>query len=103
FGGRSPAPDIDALGLLIHEVREGRFDLGLATDGDADRIAIVDERGRYIPVNDLLLVLYWYLHEVRGEKGPVVRNLATTHMLDRLARRLGEECIEVPVGFKHVA
>ncbi len=103
FGGRSPAPDIGALGLLVHEVREGRFDLGLATDGDADRIAIVDERGRYIPVNDLLLLLYWYLHEVRGMQGPVVRNLATTHMLDRLAQALGEECIEVPVGFKHVA
>jgi len=103
FGGRSPAPDIGALGLLIHEVREGRFDLGLATDGDADRIAIVDECGRYIPVNDLLLLLYWYLHEVRGEKGPVVRNLATTHMLDRLAHQLGERCIEVPVGFKHIA
>ncbi len=103
FGGRSPAPDIDALGLLIHEVHDGHFDLGLATDGDADRIAIVDERGRYIPVNDLLLVLYWYLYEVRGMKGPVVRNLATTHMLDRLAHALGEECYEVPVGFKHVA
>jgi len=103
FGGRSPAPDMEALGLLTHQVREGHFDLGLATDGDADRIAIVDEAGRYIPVNDLLLLIYWYLHEVRGEKGPVVRNLATTHMLDRLARLFGEDCIEVPVGFKHVA
>ncbi|MBM3187540.1 MAG: glucosamine-1-phosphate N-acetyltransferase [Chloroflexi bacterium] len=103
FGGRSPAPDLEALGLLIHHMKEGHYDLGLATDGDADRIAIVDERGEYIPVNDLLVLLYWYLHEVRGEKGPVVRNLATTHMLDRLARELGEECIEVPVGFKHVA
>ena len=103
FGGRSPAPNLEALGLLIHNMREGHYDLGLATDGDADRIAIVDERGEYIAVNDLLVLLYWYLHEVRGEKGPVVRNLATTHMLDRLARRLGEECIEVPVGFKHIA
>lgn len=103
FGGRSPAPDMEALGLLTHQVREGKYDLGLATDGDADRIAIVDETGSYIPVNDLLLLLYWYMHEVRGEKGPVVRNLATTHMLDRLAHAFGEECIEVPVGFKHVA
>ncbi|MBC7234705.1 MAG: NTP transferase domain-containing protein [Chloroflexi bacterium] len=103
FGGRSPAPDLEALGLLIHEIREGSFDLGLATDGDADRIAIVDEKGRYISANELLVLLYWYLHEVRGERGPVVRNLATTHMLDRLARELGEQCIEVPVGFKHIA
>ena len=103
FGGRSPAPNLEALGLLIHHMTEGSFDLGLATDGDADRIAIVDERGQYVAVNDLLALLYWYLHEVRKEKGPVVRNLATTHMLDRLARLLGERCIEVPVGFKHVS
>jgi phosphomannomutase len=49
-----------------------------------------------------LLLLYWYLHEIRGWKGGVVRNLSTTHLLDRLARALGEECYEVPVGFKHV-
>ena len=103
FGGRSPAPDFEALGLLIHYVREGKYDLGLATDGDADRIAIVDEKGEYISVNDLLVLLYWYLHEIRGQEGAVVRNLATTHMLDRLARSFDQECIEVPVGFKHVA
>jgi phosphomannomutase len=103
FGGRSPAPNLEALGLLIHYMKEGTYDLGLATDGDADRIAIIDEVGQYIPVNDLLLLIYWYLHEVRGERGPVVRNLATTHMLDRLARVLGEQCLEVPVGFKHIA
>ncbi len=103
FGGRSPAPSLEALGLLIHYMKEGEYDLGLATDGDADRIAIVDEKGDYITVNDLLVLLYWYLHQVRGQKGAVVRNLATTHMLDRLARSLGEQCIEVPVGFKHVA
>ena len=103
FGGRSPAPNLEALGLLIHTIKEGHYDLGLATDGDADRIAIVDEQGQYISVNDLLVLIYWYLHEVRGEKGPVVRNLATTHMLDRLARVFGEKCYEVPVGFKHIA
>jgi len=103
FGGRSPAPNLEALGLLIHHMKEGGYDLGLATDGDADRIAVIDEKGEYVSVNDLLLLLYWYMHEVRGEKGPVVRNLATTHMLDRLARNFGERCIEVPVGFKHIA
>jgi phosphomannomutase len=79
-----------------------KYDLGLAMDGDADRIAIVDERGEYISINDLLVLLYWYLHEVRGERGGVVRNLATTHLLDRLAAAAGRECYEVPVGFKHI-
>lgn len=80
----------------------GRYDLGMATDGDSDRIGIVDETGEYITTNDLLLLLYWYLHEVRGEKGGVARNLATTHLLDRLAAHFGEESREVKVGFKHV-
>ena len=103
FGGRSPAPNLDALRLLTTHIRNGGYDLGLATDGDADRIAIVDEKGEYITVNDILLLLYWYMHEVRGENGGVVRNLATTHLLDRLALHFGEKSIEVPVGFKHIA
>ena len=103
FGGRSPAPDLSALQLLMTHVRNGDYDLGLATDGDADRIAIVDETGAYITVNDVLLLLYWYLHEVRGQSGGVVRNLATTHLLDRLADHFGEDAYEVPVGFKHIS
>ncbi len=103
FGGRSPAPDLEALRLLMTHVRNEGYDLGLATDGDADRIAIVDENGDYVTVNDILLLLYWYMHEVREERGGVVRNLATTHLLDRLAQRFGERAFEVPVGFKHVS
>ncbi|MDR1450252.1 MAG: NTP transferase domain-containing protein [Propionibacteriaceae bacterium] len=102
FGGHSPAPDPESLSTLIGEIRNGRYDLGLATDGDSDRIAVVDEQGRYVPTNELLLLIYWYLHEVRGEKGGVVRNLATTHLLDRLADAFGEKHLETPVGFKHI-
>jgi len=102
FGGHSPAPDPEALTTLMSMVKNGAYDLGMATDGDADRIAIIDERGEYVPMNDLLLLVYWYLHEVRGQRGGVVRNLATTHLLDRLADAFGEEHREVPVGFKHV-
>ena len=103
FGGRSPAPDLDALRMLRAYVRDDHYDLGLATDGDADRIAVIDEQGNYVHINDLLLLLYWYLHEVRGERGGVVRNLATTHLLDRLAATFGEKSVETPVGFKWIA
>jgi phosphomannomutase/UTP-glucose-1-phosphate uridylyltransferase len=104
FGGRSPAPNLEALRSLITQmVDDGGYDLGLATDGDADRIAIVDERGEYVTVNEILLLVYWYLHEVRKERGGVVRNVATTHLLDRMAERYHEQCYEVPVGFAHVA
>ena len=102
FGGRSPAPNEEALRLLSSEMQEGNYDLGLAMDGDADRVALLDERGQYISINDVLLLLYWYLHEVRGERGGVVRNLSTSHLLDRLAKKLGEQCYETPVGFKHI-
>jgi phosphomannomutase/CTP:molybdopterin cytidylyltransferase MocA len=102
FGGRSPAPNPEALRMLTSTMHEGGYDIGLAMDGDADRIAIVDESGEYISINDVLLLLYWYMHEVRGERGGVVRNLSTTHLLDRLAHHFGEECYEVPVGFKHI-
>ncbi len=104
FGGIAPAPDLERLSALISMITQGRgrYDLGLATDGDSDRIGIVDERGEYVTANDLLLLLYWYLHEVRGERGGVVRNLATTHLLDRLAEHFGEESRECRVGFKYV-
>lgn len=104
FGGIAPAPDLQRLSTLINMIQgaNGAYDLGMATDGDSDRIGIVDETGEYITTNDLLLLLYWYLHEFRGEKGGVVRNLATTHLLDRLAAHFGEESREVKVGFKHV-
>jgi phosphomannomutase/molybdopterin-guanine dinucleotide biosynthesis protein A len=102
FGGRSPAPNPEALRALASEMRESHYDLGLAMDGDADRVAILSETGEYISINDVLLLLYWYMHEVRGERGGVVRNLSTTHLLDRLARKLGEQCYETPVGFKHI-
>ena len=102
FGGRSPAPNLEALRSLSSQMQEDGYDVGLAMDGDADRIAIVDEKGQYISINDILLLLYWYMHEVRGEKGGVVRNLSTTHLLDRMAKALGEKCYETPVGFKHI-
>lgn len=103
FGGRNPAPDPKELAQLITLVQEGHYHLGLAMDGDADRIAIIDDRGAYITTNELLLLVYYYLHEIRGQRGGITRNLATTHLLDRLAAHLGEPFYEVPVGFKHIA
>ncbi|NSW52870.1 MAG: NTP transferase domain-containing protein [Anaerolineae bacterium] len=103
FGGRSPAPDLNALRMLVAYVRDEQYHLGLAMDGDADRVAVINENGEYVQINDVLLLLYWYLHEVKGYRGGVVRNLATTHLLDRLAEQFGETCIETPVGFKWIA
>lgn len=103
FGGMMPAPSKDTLKLLSEQVKDGEYDIGFGVDGDGDRLGVIDSDGEYIPANDILVLLYYYLHEYKGWKGPVVRNLATTHLLDRVAKGLGEECYEVPVGFKHIS
>lgn len=88
---------------LRNRVVYGKYDLGIAVDGDGDRLGIIDGTGRYISANEILVLLYTYLHEYKGWKGPVVRNLSTTHLLDRVAESFGETCYEVPVGFKHIS
>lgn len=103
FGGRMPAPSADALRLLSNYVVENHCNLGLATDGDADRLGVIDENGTFLHPNTLLVLLYYYLLEYRGWKGPCVRNNSTTHLLDRVAKDHNEICYEVPVGFKHIS
>ena len=103
FGGHLPAPNPETLRDLQGSVADHHADIGIATDGDADRLGIIDERGRYVTANEVLVLLYYYLLKYKGWKGPAVRNIATTHMLDRVAAAFGEACYEVPVGFKHIS
>ena len=103
FGGHLPAPNPDTLVDLQESVRDHHADLGSATDGDADRLGIIDEKGNYVPANEVLVLLYHYLLKYKGWRGAAVRNIATTHLLDRVAERFGEKCVEVPVGFKHIS
>ena len=103
FGGKLPAPNADTLRSLQLYVLERHCDIGLATDGDADRIGVIDDEGRFLHPNDIMVLLYFYLVRYKGWKGPVVRNICTTHVLDREAAAFGEVCYEVPVGFKHIS
>ena len=103
FGGNAPAPTASRLMDLRNRVVDGHYDLGIAFDGDGDRLGIVDENGRYIDANEILCLLYDYLRRVKGWTGPAVRNLATTHLLDRIAESFGEKCYEVPIGFKYIS
>ena len=103
FGRHLPAPNPDTLVDLQYAVKEHAADVGIATDGDADRLGIIDEKGRYVTANEILALLYFYLLEYKGWHGAAVRNIATTHLLDRIAEAHGEQCIEVPVGFKHIS
>ncbi len=103
FGGKLPAPTNTTLRALQTYVIDYNCDIGLATDGDADRIGVVDDTGRFLHPNDILVLLYYYLLKYKGWKGPVVRNIGTTHVLDKVAESFGEKCYEVPVGFKHIS
>ena len=103
FGGMMPAPTEHTLSELNDDVVRGGYDMGIALDGDGDRLGIIDNNGRYITANEILCMLYYYLVKYQGWTGPVVRNLATTHMLDRIAESFGEKCYEVPVGFKYIS
>lgn len=103
FGGKLPAPTATTLRALQNHVIDKKCDIGVATDGDADRIGVIDDTGRFLHPNDILVLLYYYLVKYKGWKGPVVRNICTTHMLDKVAEKFGEKCYEVPVGFKHIS
>lgn len=103
FGGKLPAPSAATLHSLQNYVVERHFDIGIATDGDADRIGVIDDKGNFLHPNDILVLLYYYLVKFKGWSGPVVRNIATTHMLDKVAEKFGENCYEVPVGFKYIS
>jgi phosphomannomutase len=84
-------------------IEKGKYDFGLATDGDSDRMALIDEGGKFIDYNDVLKLLYYYLKEYRKDSGGIVRNIATTHILDKMADYYGEKAYEVPVGFKNIS
>ena len=103
FGGRLPAPNVQTLGALQAAVLESHAHIGIATDGDADRLGIIDDAGQFIHPNEILCLLYYYLLKCKGWHGCAVRNLATTHLLDAIAAAFGETCYEVPVGFKHIS
>ncbi|HMP52769.1 MAG TPA: phosphoglucomutase/phosphomannomutase family protein [Candidatus Melainabacteria bacterium] len=102
FGGGMPEPKKQYLRDLSGLVKTEKLDVGLATDGDADRFAVIDEQGNYFSPNQLLCLLTMHMVKNRKEKGAIVRTVATTHFLDLLAKKYDLEVIETPVGFKFI-
>jgi alpha-D-glucose phosphate-specific phosphoglucomutase len=103
FNGIHPEPIARHLQPLMAEMATGRHRLGLATDGDADRIGGMDPNGRFIDPHCLMALLLAYLIEDRGLRGSVVKTVSTTQMLNRLADHYGLTVHETPVGFNHIA
>ncbi len=103
FGGTHPEPIGRNLGALAGAISNGLGDLGLATDGDADRIGAMDGRSNFVDPHKIMALAMRYLVEARGWRGPVVRTVSTTRMIDRLAERYDLPVYETPVGFNHIA
>lgn len=102
-GMRAPEPTAENLSRLRRTVHVESADVGLATDGDADRLALVDETGRSVENFEVYPLLLYYLLGVLGQRGPVVKTVATSSLVDRVAQRFGAPVHIVGVGFKHVA
>ena len=103
FPGLRPEPIVPNLDKLSAVVKEQKASVGLATDGDADRMGIVDEKGNFINQLQVFALLCLYLLEVRGERGAIIKTLTTTSMAYRLGELFNVPVYETAVGFKFVA
>lgn len=103
FPGIQPEPIAVNLTKLSAIVKRQKADMGIATDGDADRIGIIDEKGRFLTQLQVFALLAFYLLEIRGERGAIVKTITTTSMLYRLGEIYKVPVFETPVGFKYVA
>jgi len=102
FGGRAPEPEASHLQELRELVLADKCVLGLATDGDGDRFGVIDANGQFITPNQLIPIIFDYLAESRNWKGGVARSVATSHLVDRVAKAHGLPVYETPVGFKYI-
>jgi phosphomannomutase len=103
FGGVFPEPTEENLGALRAAVLKAKAGIGLATDGDADRLGAMDGEGNYVNTHQILALLILYLVRQRGWKGKVVRTVSQSVMIDRVCRKLALPCAVVPIGFKNIA
>lgn len=102
FGGHAPEPDDHLLEDMRTKMREIKAHIGIATDGDADRFGIVDEDGTFFQPNYIIALLFDYLVESRGWKNGVGKSVATTNLINAIARQHKVELHETPVGFKYI-
>lgn len=103
FEGTAPEPIERNLETLARTIVDEGCAVGLANDGDADRIGMFDERGQFVSSHEVLALLVKYLHEERGLSGDVVKTFSTTHMLDKMGEKYGLHVETTPIGFKYIA
>jgi phosphomannomutase len=102
FDGMHPEPIDRYMPEAMQRMARGDLDVGIANDGDADRVGVIDDRGRYVNQLQVMALFAMYLLEKRGERGDIVRSLTETAMVDALGKRFGVTVHEMPVGFKYI-
>ncbi len=102
FGGTNPEPLEHNLGELVARMKRGGFDIGIATDGDADRVGAVDEQGDFVDSHRIFALLLKYLVEQKRMRGEVVKSFSVTQMVDRQCEKYGLTLHETPIGFKYI-
>lgn len=102
FNGRPPEPTEEHLEELAEAVRGGKYRVGLALDGDADRIGAIDETGSFFSSHMIFTIILRHLYERKGLRGGVVKTVSTTRMVDLLAEKFNLKLHETPIGFKHI-
>lgn len=103
FGGVFPEPMEENLSALRTAILSAKAGIGLATDGDADRLGAMDGEGNYVNTHQILALLILHLVRQRGWNGKVVRTVSQSVMIDRICQKLGLPCAIVPIGFKNIA
>jgi alpha-D-glucose phosphate-specific phosphoglucomutase len=103
FGGRAPEPNERLLEGTADFVKKGHFDVGLVTDGDADRLGVILPNGKVLSGHKVMTLLLLYLFEDRGLKGGVVQTICGTGLIDKICKAYGLKIYETSVGFKYIA
>ena len=103
FGGIHPEPVGHYLSALAAAIQAHHADVGLATDGDGDRLGAMDALGNFVDPHHIFSLALRHLVEERGWRGMVVKSISTTRMVDRLAAKYELPLVETPVGFNHIA
>ena len=101
-GMAQPEPIAQNLGPLVDALEDNMADIGLATDGDADRLGVIDDDGQFITTTETFSLLVMHLLEGLGQTGAIVKSITMSAMIDKLADIHGADVIETPVGFKHL-
>ncbi len=98
-----PEPIAECLGTLMSKVVTGKYDIGIATDGDADRLGLVDHEGNFVDSHRTYMILLKYLYEIKKKRGAVAKTVSLTYMVNLFCEKHKIKLYETPVGFKHIA